>query len=412
MSLRKSMKSRRYVAYALLVLVLISVQIATEASALTMVLVMSIVFFVFWEYFDKKNELLVRKENKELQEEIRTTATDAHLKNKQLLTVVSSIPYPMLLIDQFGNVVMHNTIKEICVSDKPYEKITYLHNDFVHSVSEFIKDAFILEKNMDKIISVKNIEYQAISVPVTAKGHYSGCLVLFQDISKTLEGEKMQKRFIADASHELKTPIAVLKGMIEILNREDFHDEETQKEFLKQMEVEIERLDILVKDLLQLSRLSLSTLILEREKTDVKKLVEKAFSSLKKKAQDKNIVLTTDLKTDELLFCDPKKILQVLLNLLSNAIKYSDTGTITVRSYTEDAYYFIEVIDEGCGLKKEEIDKIFDRFYRVDDARSRKNGGSGLGLSIVKSIMDAHGGEISVESTYGKGSCFRLRFNN
>ena len=113
-----------------------------------------------------------------------------------------------------------------------------------------------------------------------------------------------------------------------------------------------------------------------------------------------------------MLFCDPKKILQVLLNLLSNAIKYSDTGTITVRSYTEDAYYFIEVIDEGCGLKKEEIDKIFDRFYRVDDARSRKNGGSGLGLSIVKSIMDAHGGEISVESTYGQGSCFRLRFNN
>ena len=406
------MKQPRWLWFVILFVLSSVIQYFFSVNVYVLLFIVCTSSFVLSECFAQFKYTLSKRENKELQEEIRTTATDAHLKNKQLLTVVSSIPYPMLLIDQFGNVVMHNTIKEICVSDKPYETITYLHNDFVHSVSEFIKDAFILEKNMDKIISVKNIEYQAISVPVTAKGHYSGCLVLFQDISKTLEGEKMQKRFIADASHELKTPIAVLKGMIEILNREDFHDEETQKEFLKQMEVEIERLDILVKDLLQLSRLSLSTLILEREKTDVKKLVEKAFSSLKKKAQDKNIVLTTDLKTDELLFCDPKKILQVLLNLLSNAIKYSDTGTITVRSYTEDAYYFIEVIDEGCGLKKEEIDKIFDRFYRVDDARSRKNGGSGLGLSIVKSIMDAHGGEISVESTYGQGSCFRLRFNN
>ena len=296
------MKQPRWLWFVVLFVLSSVIQYFFSVNVYVLLFIVCTSSFVLSECFAQFKYTLSKRENKELQEEIRTTATDAHLKNKQLLTVVSSIPYPMLLIDQFGNVVMHNTIKEICVSDKPYEKITYLHNDFVHSVSEFIKDAFILEKNMDKIISVKNIEYQAISVPVTAKGHYSGCLVLFQDISKTLEGEKMQKRFIADASHELKTPIAVLKGMIEILNREDFHDEETQKEFLKQMEVEIERLDILVKDLLQLSRLSLSTLILEREKTD-----EKAFSSLKKKAQDKNIVLTTDLKTDELLFCDPKK---------------------------------------------------------------------------------------------------------
>lgn len=406
------MKLPRWLWFTILFLASSIVQYSFSMNIYFLLFIVCVSSFGLSECFAQFKDTLSKKENKELQEEIRTTTTDAHLKNKQLLTVVSSIPYPMLLIDQYGNIVMHNTVKEICSSDKQYDNMTYLVNGFVHSVSEFIKDAFILEKNMDKIISVKNIEYQAISVPVTAKGRYSGCLVLFQNISKTLEGEKMQKRFIADASHELKTPIAVLKGMIEILNRDDFHDEETQTEFLKQMEVEIERLDILVKDLLQLSRLSLSTLILEREKTDVGNMIEKAFSSLKKKAQDKNLVLVTDLQTDELLFCDPKKILQVLLNLLSNAIKYSDKGTITVRSYTKDSYYFIEVIDQGHGLKTDELDKIFDRFYRVDDARSRKSGGSGLGLSIVKSIMDAHGGKISVESTYGKGSCFRLQFNN
>ena len=128
------------------------------------------------------------------------------------------------------------------------EPLTYLDNPFVHGVREFIKDAFILERDMDKIININGVEFQAISIPVLAKSKYSGCLVLFQDISKTLEGEKMQKRFIADASHELKTPISVLKGMVEILNRDDFDDPITEKEFLSQMAKEVQRLDVLVKD--------------------------------------------------------------------------------------------------------------------------------------------------------------------
>ena len=152
MSLRKSMKSRRYVAYALLVLVLISVQIATEASALTMVLVMSIVFFVFWEYFDKKNELLVRKENKELQEKVKSSAKDAHLNYKQLLTVVSSIPFPLLLLDPFGNIVMSSNVDEISEGEIQ-ENMTYANNSFVYPVQEFIKDCFIMERAMDTILA-------------------------------------------------------------------------------------------------------------------------------------------------------------------------------------------------------------------------------------------------------------------
>ena len=404
------MKLPKYAWFILLTCSYALLAYETQWNVYVILLLLAISLYIVEVVYEQQYESKKSKENKELQEEIRSTAKDAHLKNKQLLTIVSSIPFPMLLIDQFGNIVMHNNIASLCMSH--LEPLTYLDNPFVHGVREFIKDAFILERDMDKIININGVEFQAIGIPVLAKSKYSGCLVLFQDISKTLEGEKMQKRFIADASHELKTPISVLKGMVEILNRDDFDDPITEKEFLSQMAKEVQRLDVLVKDLLQLSRLSLSNVILEREKCDVCALFDKACDSLWKNAQKKQLNIQKDYQTLEYAFCDPKRMLQVILNLLSNAIKYSDSGTITLRTRMETTYYILEVEDEGCGIQKKDMEKIFDRFYRVDDARSRQSGGSGLGLPIVRSIIEAHGGNIEVESTYGKGTLFRIKLKN
>lgn len=383
-----------------------------QLNVYVIIIIMVVAFAIFWIYLDQQELQNKRRENIELQEEVKSTAKDAHLKNKQLSAIVGSIPFPMILIDQFGNIVMHNNINDISLELDMNIDMTYLTNNFVNPVSEFIKDAFILEKQLDKIIKINDIEFQAISVPVTAKSKYSGCLVLFQDISKTLEGEKMQKRFIADASHELKTPISVIKGMVEILNRDDFDDDKTRSEFLTQIEVEINRLDLLVKDLLQLSRLSKSNAVLERSMVNVCEMLEKAAFSLEKEAKKKQLNIVTDFQTKELLFCDPMRMQQVIFNLLTNAIKYSDSGTITLSTKLEGHFYLIMVKDEGCGLSKEDCDKIFERFYRVDDDRSRKSGGSGLGLSIVKRIVEAHSGKIIVESEEGKGSCFIVKLKN
>lgn len=406
------MKFPKYIWFLLTLIMMSMIEYYTKMNVYIITVITGAILYGISEAYNSQYETQNKKENRELQEEIRSTAKDAHLKNKQLLTVVSSIPFPMLLIDQFGNIVMHNNIKEIAIGEDIKNTMTYMSNPYVHSVREFIKDAFILEKALDSIIKIHDIEYQAMSVPVTAKNKYSGCLVLFQDISKTLEGEKMQKRFIADASHELKTPISVIKGMVEILNREDFDDTEIEKEFLIQMETEINRLDLLVKDLLQLSRLSLSNVILEREKVDIQALIEKACKSLEKSAIKKQLLIKREYQTSEFAFCDPKKMLQVLLNLLSNAIKYSDKGTITFLTRVEGNHFIITVKDEGHGIKKIDQDKIYERFYRVDDDRSRQSGGSGLGLSIVKSIIDAHGGTLVMQSKVGYGSEFIIKLKN
>lgn len=406
------MKLNKFIAMFYFLLIAALTEYFLELNVYMIIILMVVAFAAFWIYLDQKEMQVKRKENIELQEEIKSTAKDAHLKNKQLSAIVGSIPFPMFLIDQFGNVVMHNNINDICLEIDISTEMTYLNNNFVNPVREFIKDAFILEKPLDKIIKINEIEFQAISVPVTAKSKYSGCLVLFQDISKTLEGEKMQKRFIADASHELKTPISVIKGMVEILNREDFDDDQTRKEFLTQIDVEINRLDLLVKDLLQLSRLTKSNAVLERKMVDVCEMLEKAACSLAKEAEKKNLSITFDFQTKEQLFCDPMRMQQVIFNLLTNAIKYSDQGTITLSTKLEGHHYLIIVQDEGCGLSREDREKIFERFYRVDDDRSRKSGGSGLGLSIVKRIVEAHNGKIIVESEEGKGSSFIVKLKN
>lgn len=406
------MKQNKFIVMFYFLLISALVEYFLDFDVYVMIILMSIGFGFLWLYLENTQKAMQIKENLELQEEIKSTAKDAHLKNKQLLAIVGSIPFPMLLMDQFGNIVMHNNLSEISL-DMPFQDdMSYLNNNFVRPISEFIKDAFILEKPLDKIMKVNGVEYQGLSVPVTAKKKYSGCLILFQDISKTLEGEKIQKRFIADASHELKTPIAVIKGMVEILNRDDFDDEPTRIEFMKQIEVEINRLDVLVKDLLQLSRLSMSNPILERRKINICEIIQKCIYSLEKQAEKKGLSIICDFHSQDEVFADPGKMQQVIVNLLSNAIKYSDSGTITLRTKNESPYYIIEVEDQGAGLNEYQLSHIFERFYRVDDDRSRKSGGSGLGLPIVKGIIDAHGGKLEVHSTPGKGTTFSIKLKN
>lgn len=400
---------------AYLILVVVSgflLEALFQLNVYIIILIMTLIFAYFWYIWDVKVSLEVQREYHELEAKVQSTSKDAHLKFKQLMSMVSSIPFPILLLDQKGAIVLHNDIDMILQKHIQKENPTYLRNDYVHKVQEFIKDSFILEKSFTRVLVIHNVEYQALSVPITTHGKFSGCLILFQDISKALEGEKMQKQFLADASHELKTPIAIMKGMVEILNREDFHDDETKRDFMIQIGQEINRLDLIVKDILVLSKMSTSQPILDRHKIYLREVMESCVTSLSKSAQEKGLSFSCRYEYKGDVFCDPMRMRQVITNLLSNAIKYSDGGSIDIALYEEDHHVVFEVKDHGCGLRSEQLEKIFDRFYRVNDDRARKSGGSGLGLAIVKSIVDAHAGHIEVESKEGEGTTFRVYLKN
>ena len=403
------MKQPKFLIYFEVLAILMMFAFVTKINIYLMIILTAISIFMIEKYHYDSNALEINNENKDLQEQLRFTGKDSHLKSKQLVAIFASMPFPILLLDINGKIVMHHNIDVLNESKQDITNITYLNNAFYYSVKDFVHDAFILEQPLEKIINIQDVEFQAMSIPVLAKGNYSGSLVLFQNISKTLEGEKMQKRFIADASHELKTPIAVIKGMVEILNRDDFDDEQVQKEFLHQIEEEVHRLENLVKDLLQLSKLSVSNVILKRERYHIVQCIQRAINLLEHSAKAKNLTITTDFQNNEMVFIDVVKMEQVFLNLISNAIKYSEQGIITIRTYKDDVYCVCEIEDQGKGMKPQHRDYIFERFYRINDDRSRKSGGSGLGLAIVKSICEAHRIQIEVESEYQKGTMFRLK---
>lgn len=382
-------------------------------NAYVMILILAAVFTILLKQIEKNIEINSKRMHDELSYEVKTTMKDAYLKYKQLVTTVSSIPFPMLLLDQYGTITMHNSnCEELGGIFEENQTYTYLKNEMLPSVQEFIKDSYIYEKEVKRMLDVAGITYQGWGIPITTKNKFSGCLILFQNMSQALEGEKMQKRFIADASHELKTPIAVIKGMVEILNRDDFNDPEIQKDFLSRIEQEVTRLEGIIKDMLQLSKMSIDHPVLQRKKLHMNELIKESIHSVEHTFIKKGINLVTDFISEDEVFCDLDKMMTVITNLLTNACKYSDKGTVSIKTYLQDRFYVIEIKDEGCGLNKQQKEKIFDRFYRVDDDRSRKNGGTGLGLAIVKSIVDAHSGKITVESEEGKGSTFSIYLKN
>ncbi len=372
-----------------------------------MVFLMVIAFGIVIYDNDRNYQIKVRQDNLELTNRVRSTSNDAHLKHKQLVTLVSNIPLPLLLIDAEGKIVMYNEQFEIFKESKQSEALTYSQNDFKTGVHEFVFDAYLMESIRQKAIEDNGQHYEAISVPVYSNKVYSGCVILFQDISRIKEREEMQKQFIADASHELKTPIAAIKGMVEILNREDFDDEATRKDFLIQIEKENERLEQIVLGLLELSKLNRDTLVLQRNMIDFTQIADSCANSFKETMKKEHITLVRDYQSHKPVFVDAAKMTIVINNLLSNAIKYSGAGSIiTLKSLEAGDCYIFSITDTGKGIAAEELAKIFERFYRIDKDRARFSGGIGIGLSIVKSIIDAHDAKISVKSELNSGTTF------
>ncbi len=232
----------------------------------------------------------------------------------------------------------------------------------------------------------------------------------FNDMSERLEHtERFRSEFVSNASHEIKTPLASMKILIESLLCQDQLDECVTREFLGDVNKEIDRLSTVVSDLLEMVRLDQNEDTFRPARTDLSELCEVAVKRIRPIAEQKGIRLQTALPS---LFAevDPVKMEQVIFNLIDNAVKYTDgSGTVTVSLALDGDTAVIGVKDEGIGIPEKDIPHIFERFYRVDKARSRDTGGTGLGLSIVERIVRQHGGSIEVHSRENQGTAFYVR---
>jgi two-component system, OmpR family, phosphate regulon sensor histidine kinase PhoR len=238
-------------------------------------------------------------------------------------------------------------------------------------------------------------------------GEREGTILVFHDLTRLKQLERTREEFVANVSHELRTPLSLIKGYVETLLDGARNDPAIAERFLKIIERNTQRLDLLIQDLLTISALESGRMKLNPQPVVLRPLVDKVLTDLHARAENKKMSLINEVP--ELgAHADMNRVDQVLANLVDNAIKYGRAnGRVTVGGNQQaDGRVEIFVQDDGPGIPSEALDRVFERFYRVDKARSRDQGGTGLGLSIVKHIVQAHGGEVWAKSEPGKGATF------
>jgi two-component system phosphate regulon sensor histidine kinase PhoR len=243
---------------------------------------------------------------------------------------------------------------------------------------------------------------------------YSFATLKQKEIDELKKLEAFRKEFIADVSHELKTPIFAAQGFVHTLLDGAMNDKNVRSRFLKKAAKSLDGLDILVQDLLTLSQIETGDIKMHFEHIDLVKLCEEVIDQFEEKAEKKNIKIKID--TDHhhhhkmMVYADWQRITQVMTNLVSNAINYTqEGGEVTISFEMGKKNISTLITDTGEGIPPQHLSRIFERFYRVDKSRSREKGGTGLGLAIVKHILDGHGSRPEVESELGKGSIFSFK---
>jgi two-component system phosphate regulon sensor histidine kinase PhoR len=251
---------------------------------------------------------------------------------------------------------------------------------------------------------------QALGAPLlTERGQNMGAVVVLHDITRLHRLEIVRRDFVANVSHELRTPITSIKGFVETL-RDGGADTEQTNRFLEIVSRQTDRLNSIINDLLSLSELEQSARgEIGFERTRLSALLQGAVDLVHRKAETAHVTISQHGESDIEVDVNPSLMEQAIVNLLDNAIKYSNAGgLVEVKTVVRDGNIAISITDHGCGIERIHLPRLFERFYRVDRARSRELGGTGLGLSIVKHIVTVHGGTVSVDSSPGIGSCFTL----
>lgn len=352
--------------------------------------------------YDEISPLLLKiaRQKNEVREEI----ADKERTRKEFEFIISTLSEGLVVLGRGGRILSFNKsaatlLEEKIEDDKPF--LAYLKSaDSKEVVLSALngKDGETTFK-----VSSKILELSAYS------SRSGGAVVLMRDITEKCERERMRKEFTANVSHELKTPITTIMGFSELLENPEIEREKVT-DFASEINKEALRLRDIVGDIIELSSLD-EGYKGENEEINVRNTVETEIKKLEHKADDNGVSVENYVSSSLIIIGIPKVFSEVISNLLDNAIRYNKKGGwVKVESKEMDGKVEISVSDNGIGIPKDSIERVFERFYRVDKSRSRESGGTGLGLSIVKNGMERMGGEVRVESTQGEGSVFTLTF--
>lgn len=335
---------------------------------------------------------------------------------KQLNSILSNLVSGVVLIDDKGKVDLTNHATERFLS-KHTSKIDGKEYTYVfgplgidHLIETVIEDNVKRHDEAHIYFPEERILDVHIAPYYSQGWQQRGAIIVLHDITDIRRLEKMRSEFVANVSHELKTPITSVKGFAETLLSGDVPDEATAKQFMQIIYDESERLNRLITDLLELSKIEKQAMPLKISEVNVNEIIENSTQTISKFARDKNITLhLPDDKNPVYVEADIDRLGQIVLNLVANAVNYtSDNGDIYIDAEERSSTVVLRVRDTGMGIPEEALDRLFERFYRVDKARSRHSGGTGLGLAIVKHLVESHDGKIYVKSVEGAGSTFTV----
>lgn len=329
-------------------------------------------------------------------------------RNMQIISIITnSIQDPMVILNINGELEYANNRFKEWVNMSALKKVSFqeVKNE---SLRKILEDALICETTRKKQLEINQKYYISTAHPIfNEREDFNGAVILFHDITDIKKYESLQKEFFGNVSHELKTPISAIKGCTEILLNGAKNDPQACDEFLTIIQDENNRMEQLVKDLLLINRYEHDQIKHNNDRVCLNELLTDCIVQTLNIANLKNQKIMLEATEDYSLDGDYIKLQHCFLNLLTNAIHYSgEDTTITIRIRQRGSNIETQVIDQGIGIPAADIPHIFERFYRVDRARSRHTGGTGLGLSIVASIIEAHGGKIKVKSELNKGSKF------
>lgn len=395
-------------------------------------------------HFSKRLFLREKGELGELGKNISEMAHELHEKLKlseegkqKIEAILRNMSDGLILSDMKGTILLSNeAVSRLFNVASSIEGKTIMETLRKAELMDMIDKVAVSRERVSREIEVthpKDLYLMVTAAPFYAyrkEGELSGIILTFHDITRLRRLEEIRKDFVANVSHEIKTPITAIKGFTETLLDGAIDDRENAHKFLETIKINSERLNSLVTDLLTLSGIELGDIVIQQHVVNPEEVIDTVFTILAEKSQSKRLYLRKDVAPEiRELKADRDRLIQILLNLVDNGIKFTEQGGVTIKVRSEkvkaknadeteavssasnlqpSASIIVSVEDTGIGIPKKHLTRLGERFYRVDRARSRELGGTGLGLAIVKHLVKVHGWEMEIESTEGQGTTVRI----